>query len=87
MGRGADAEIQSTKSENCNPDQARAALRQKVVQERYSGCGDQPKASATRLEQSKNKPPAVNAKKPSDTRSWLRMGHLPLSFSMLGRND
>jgi len=48
---------------------------------------DQPKASATRLEQSRNKPPAVNARKPSDTRSWLRMGHLLLSSSILVRID
>jgi len=58
-----------------------------VVRKRESGADVQAKASATRLEQSRTKPPAVNARKLSDTRSWLRMGHLPLSSSMLGRID
>ena len=47
-----------------------------VVRKRESGGSAQPKASATRLEQRRTKPPAVNARNPSDTRSCLRMGHL-----------
>jgi len=58
-----------------------------VVRKKETGGGAQAKASATRLEQRRNKPPAVSARKPSDTKSWLRMGHLPLSCSMLGRID
>ena len=56
-------------------------------QDEESGDGAQPKARATRLEQSRTKPPAVNARKLSDTRSWLCMGHLPLLSSMLRRID
>jgi hypothetical protein len=50
---------------------------------------DEPQANAKamRLEQSRTKPPAVNARKPLDTRSWLRITHLPLSSSMLDRID
>jgi hypothetical protein len=58
-----------------------------VVRNKESGGGAQPKANATRLEQRSTKPPAVNARKLSDTRSWLRMGHLPLLSSMLDRID
>jgi hypothetical protein len=58
-----------------------------VVRKKESGGRAQPKANATRLEQSRTKPPAVNARKLSDTRSWLRMGHLSLLSSMLDRID
>lgn len=52
------------------------------------GRSTQPNANATRLEQSKTRPPAVNARKLSDTTSWLRMVHLPFFYAaMLNRID
>jgi hypothetical protein len=37
-------------------------------------------AKASKLEHSSTRPAAVSARKPSDTKSWLRMVHLSLSM-------
>jgi hypothetical protein len=80
-----NAEIQSTKREQAIQGIASLHRGGAVIRRRKAAAIVQANARATRLEQSRTKPPAVNARKPSETRSWLRMGHLPLSSLMRDR--
>jgi hypothetical protein len=59
----------------------KASLADEMRRPTFAGpAADQLKAAASKLEQSRTSPAAVTARNPSETKSWLRMMHLPLSI-------